>query len=135
MYVGQSRLLFNGSQDCFSIMPRQMQVQDYDARFRGRWSHALAMDKSNGLLAVAKQIKVIFFSMMVEGQPKQVHIRWIILHDKKLRGVCVFAHAVLDALVRRLLREVRSVWNNMSSRLSASQSKPCHPESPSKCVP
>src|ERR1035441_450199 len=34
--MGQRRLLLDGSEHCFSIVPRQMQVQDDDARFRLR---------------------------------------------------------------------------------------------------
>ena len=92
VHMRQGGLLPDRSQHRSSIVLRQMQIQDDDARFWIGVSHPLSVHKSDGLLTVAKQIELVLFAVIVESEAEQVHVRWIIFHYENFRRLGVSAH-------------------------------------------
>ncbi len=63
-------------------MPRQIQIENDDARLRFSREGPLLLDKLERLLTIPKQLQFIFFFMVIQGETKQKHVRRIVFYDE-----------------------------------------------------
>jgi hypothetical protein len=68
--MGEGWLLLDGAQHGSPVVLWQMQVEDDNAWFWVDGRRALAVDKTDCLLTIAKQIELVFFAVVVKSEPQ-----------------------------------------------------------------